>query len=556
MTKDLRPARIARLAAALFDAPMAALCQAEGDDLRLEAAVGADTPSIERGLLALCRRGARDGLVFEPDLRQDPSRTGEALPAGMGPGFRFAAAAALRGPDGEIVGALCVADRLPRSDTGQEGRQLLADLAALAVEGEVAAAGDGLAQERAAREAAERDAAEARERLEQEQRTRSRFLSAANHDLRQPFQALHLFLHLLQAKLTDPAQRELADRIEQAVRNGEAMLTGLLDLSALEMGRTRVTTSRIRLSEVLERLVEEFEPQTQAKGLRLRFSPTELEAETDQTLLERILRHILANAVRYTMQGSVLLGVRRRAGHAVIEVWDTGPGIAQTDRERIFEPFEQVASGAKGDQGGRLGLGLAIVERTARLLNITVELCSVPGRGSVFRIRRAPRGVRARARAPEARGRGGGGDRGRPRPAHGGAHDPGGLGSQRRGGAQPRARPGRSAAGRAEARAGALGPAPAGKRDRDRRGRRPARGAGGDSRHPDDGRHEPRAGARRPVRGDPPAAEALRPRASAQRHRARDRLDAGGVSPAAARQVPMKRRSSPSSARQVRWPVA
>jgi signal transduction histidine kinase/CheY-like chemotaxis protein len=388
MARDTRHDRIARLAAGLFDAPIAGLCLAEGDDLRLAAAVGAGTPAVERGLVAWGRRALREGLVVQPDLRAQPS-PGEPIPAAANPAFRFVAATPLRAADGTWLGALCVADSLPRPDLDAHGRTLLDDLAELAVEGLARDAGaDGgeeVARERAGREAAERSAAEAGRRLEQEQRTRARFLAAANHDLRQPFQALHLFLHLLQGKLTEPGQRDLADRIEQAVRNGEAMLTGLLDLSALEMGRTRVSIGRFRLADLLARLIEEFEPQTQARGIRLRFVPTEVEVETDATLVERTLRHLMSNAVHHARAGGVLVGVRRRGDRAAVEVWDTGPGIPADDHRRIFEPFEQVIE-PQMDRSGRLGLGLAIVDRTARLLGLGVEVASRPGRGSVFRL--------------------------------------------------------------------------------------------------------------------------------------------------------------------------
>ena len=217
-------------------------------------------------------------------------------------------------------------------------------------------------------------------------RSKSRFLSAANHDLRQPFQAIHLFLHLLQSKISDPAQQSLVTRIQEAVQSGETLLTSLLELSTLEAGNVRPAVVRVPVSEVLEKLIREFDAAAVSKGLRLRFMQCGAVVTTDPTLLERMLRHLIGNAIRFTAKGSVMVGCRRRGNRIRIEVWDTGYGIPEDRQAAIFEEFTQIPGPGSRDRGRGLGLGLAIVERIANLLGHSVEVRSVLGKGSVFSV--------------------------------------------------------------------------------------------------------------------------------------------------------------------------
>lgn len=403
MPRETNLDRLVRLAAGLFDVPMAAVAVADAGDVRLGAVMGADTPGIERALVAWSREVLRSGLTVVPDVQPDGQAGKRVLAGAAASPLRFVAGIPLAWDAGAAVGTLLVADRLPRPDLGPSERLLLRDLVELARPFLEEKAGQDVAAERAARLKAEIGLADARRQADAAHQRHARFFSAANHDLRQPFQAMHLFLHLLQAKLTDARQRELSARLEQALCNGEAMLSNVLDLAALDSGRTRPMHSSLRVADVLERQIAEFEAAALAKGLRLRYVPTGLTVETDAGLFERMVRHLMANAVRATAEGSVLLGCRLRGGSVAVEVWDTGPGIAQGECDAIWGPFHQIG-GSDGDRSGRLGLGLAIVKGTAELLGGSVTLCSRPGRGSMFRILLP--GGRVGEAAPNTGGRG------------------------------------------------------------------------------------------------------------------------------------------------------
>ncbi len=246
----------------------------------------------------------------------------------------------------------------------------------------VAAIGDATA---ALLDAARRDAERARAETETARTAKGRFLSAASHDLRQPFQAMHLFHHLLMGRLTDPAARELGDKLEQAITAGETLLRALLEVSALEAGLVTPQPQTFPVDESLGRLLQEFAPEAEAKGLRFNARPAGVEVTTDPVLLERLLRPILSNALRYTEKGGILLAARRRGRNLRVEVWDTGIGIAEADQAAIFDDFHQLAGPGRGRKQG-LGLGLGIVRRLAETLGHAVTLRSRPGGGSVFAV--------------------------------------------------------------------------------------------------------------------------------------------------------------------------
>ncbi|WP_119680049.1 hybrid sensor histidine kinase/response regulator [Indioceanicola profundi] len=212
-------------------------------------------------------------------------------------------------------------------------------------------------------------------------------LTKASHDLRQPFQAMRLFLHLLESKLTDPGQHELAQRLEQALDSGEGMLNNLIEMNALEVGKLKPNPVEVELGSLMARLGQEFAAEAEAKGLTLRVVRSTARARTDAMMLERMLRQLLVNAVRHTEQGRVLLGVRRRGAELEIQVLDTGPGIPEDKREEVFAPFVRLP-GSEKRQG--LGLGLAIVRRSAEMLGHGVELRSPSGKGACFAVRLPP----------------------------------------------------------------------------------------------------------------------------------------------------------------------
>ncbi|MHB1951348.1 MAG: ATP-binding protein, partial [Acidiferrobacteraceae bacterium] len=227
---------------------------------------------------------------------------------------------------------------------------------------------------------------------------KSRFLAAASHDLRQPLHALGLFVSALEGRLRQGSEHVLIGHIRASLQALEDLLNSLLDVSRLDAGTVIPRIADCPLQPLFDRLRNESVPVAQAKNLRFRVRTTKLAVATDALLLERILRNLLANAIRYTKQGGVLLAARRRGSSVWVEVWDTGIGIKPEHQRDIFEEFFQVGNEAR-DRTKGLGLGLAIVQRLCRLLNHRLELVSQVGRGSRFRVE-----MPARAAMPVATG--------------------------------------------------------------------------------------------------------------------------------------------------------
>lgn len=212
---------------------------------------------------------------------------------------------------------------------------------------------------------------------------KTRFLASASHDLRQPLHALGLFIAALARKVRGPENNQLLDQIDGSLNNVNTMLGTLLDVSRLDAGVVKVKLATVDLQALFDKLQQEFEPLAQENGNRLRFRPTSLQLMTDPGLFERILRNLISNALRYTHDGQVLVAARRRAQRAVCGVYDNGPGIPPEQQMVIFDEFHQLANPERDRRQG-LGLGLAIVRRTADLLEHPLELKSDPGQGSCF----------------------------------------------------------------------------------------------------------------------------------------------------------------------------
>ncbi|MBF0332727.1 MAG: PAS domain S-box protein [Alphaproteobacteria bacterium] len=225
----------------------------------------------------------------------------------------------------------------------------------------------------------------AKEAAERADVAKTRFLAAASHDLRQPLQALSLFVAVLGNRPHGPEDATLISRIQDSVQALEGLLNSLLDVSKLEAGLVVPNVETFRVESMLQRLAAEFEPIASAEGLGLRAVPSRALVRSDPALLERILRNLLNNAARYTEEGRILLGCRRRGSTLRIEVWDTGIGIPPDQLQAIFREFHQLGNPSRDRRQG-LGLGLAIVERLAALLGHRISVRSTPGRGSVFAI--------------------------------------------------------------------------------------------------------------------------------------------------------------------------
>ena len=221
---------------------------------------------------------------------------------------------------------------------------------------------------------------------------KSRFLAVASHDLRQPMHALTLFVQALEETSLPLHAQQLVGNVRRSIDSMEELFDALLDISRLDAGVVRARVEVIPLAEVFEMLAFEYAAIAQKKGLSLHVMKTSVYVRSDPTLLARIVRNLVANAVRYTERGRVTLGCRRRGDRVSVEVWDTGPGIPAEKRSEIFQEFTQLGNPERDRRKG-LGLGLAIVERLAKLLGHEVQLRSTPGKGSVFAVvaARAPR---------------------------------------------------------------------------------------------------------------------------------------------------------------------
>jgi signal transduction histidine kinase/ActR/RegA family two-component response regulator len=224
----------------------------------------------------------------------------------------------------------------------------------------------------------------AREEAEQANQAKTRFLAAASHDLRQPLQALNLFVNVLSSRDHDKKTREIVEYIGESTQSLESLLNALLDISKLEAGLVVPKFGDVRVEELFSRLENHFAPLAAAKGLKLKVKPLPLVLRTDPTLIENIMRNLLANAVRYTQKGRIVVRCQEVDGSAALAVEDTGPGIPEDQRETVFREFARLDRGREGERDDGLGLGLAIVDRLARLLNHRVGISSSNGHGSVF----------------------------------------------------------------------------------------------------------------------------------------------------------------------------
>lgn len=233
-----------------------------------------------------------------------------------------------------------------------------------------------------------RELAAAKVEAERANLSKTRFLAAASHDVLQPINAAGLFAGALLQKLERPAQKALVGDIEQCLRTAEGVLTDLLDISKLDAGVVQAQVGELPVQELLGALEGEFGMTARARGIELRVRGSSAVVLSDARLLRRILQNFVANAIRYTAQGRVLVGCRRRGEQLRIEVWDSGSGIAADQLDRIFEEFYRAPTAGAADavSGKGFGLGLAIADRIARRLGHRLGVRSTVGRGSVFTV--------------------------------------------------------------------------------------------------------------------------------------------------------------------------
>jgi signal transduction histidine kinase/ActR/RegA family two-component response regulator len=232
-----------------------------------------------------------------------------------------------------------------------------------------------------------RELSVALERAETANRAKTRFLASASHDLRQPMHTLTLFSAALTMRPLDERTRHIAQQMNTALQALSTQLDALLDVSKLDAGVVAVKPAAFPLAQLLRRVADELEPLARRKGLQLVLGALPAEdVFTDPVLLERVLRNLLDNALKYTAQGSVRLEACSAASALELRIIDTGPGIPAHERERVFEEFYQLGNPER-DRSQGLGLGLSIVRRLSDLLRLELAMSSALGRGTEFRLR-------------------------------------------------------------------------------------------------------------------------------------------------------------------------
>ena len=223
--------------------------------------------------------------------------------------------------------------------------------------------------------------------------SKSRFLAAASHDLRQPAHALGMFVASLKQLPHEPHSTELIKGVDASVRALQDMLNAFFDYSRLDAPSLQIQSKPFSVNSQFEQLRSSFAVMAVSKGVRLRIRPSKLWLQTDPVLLQRVLLNLVSNALQHTERGCVLVACRsvRQGQAARIEVWDSGIGIAPEHHQKIFEEFYQVGNQER-DRTKGLGLGLSIVKRTCGLLNLPLQMRSSPGHGSRFCVE-VPRAV-------------------------------------------------------------------------------------------------------------------------------------------------------------------
>jgi signal transduction histidine kinase/CheY-like chemotaxis protein len=227
-----------------------------------------------------------------------------------------------------------------------------------------------------------------KERAEEANIAKSRFLASASHDLRQPLHALSLFVGALEGRPLDSESRDILGNIADSVAAMDMLFASLLDISKLDAGVVTVDIQDIELTRVIERICRDFQGEAAMKGVTLRHHlPHSIMIRSDPVLVERIVRNLVSNAARYTDEGRVVVGIRRERGQNCVrvEVWDTGRGIPNAEAGNIFHEFYQLGNPER-DRTKGLGLGLAIVKRMAALVDSPISVASTPGKGSVFKV--------------------------------------------------------------------------------------------------------------------------------------------------------------------------
>ncbi|MRG56391.1 response regulator [Phyllobacterium sp. SYP-B3895] len=226
--------------------------------------------------------------------------------------------------------------------------------------------------------------AKAQQRAEEANISKTRFLADAGHDILQPLNAARLYSSSLMERLGNSREKQLVSNVDSSLEAVEVIINALLDISRLDTGALKPVVSVFRLDSLLEQIVRDFSPTAHARGLTLDVVMSSLVVATDRNLLRRLVQNLVSNAIKYCRSGKVLVGARRRGDRIELQVFDTGIGIPKSQLENIFREFSRLAEGMKISDG--LGLGLSIVERIAKILDLSVQVQSTPNKGSMFSV--------------------------------------------------------------------------------------------------------------------------------------------------------------------------
>jgi two-component system, sensor histidine kinase len=214
---------------------------------------------------------------------------------------------------------------------------------------------------------------------------KTRFWAAASHDLKQPLHALGLYTALLRKDPPEAERRELIDHISSCVSSLTSLFDAILGVTHAENVHQHAKAAAFPLQRVIDQVLVQLRPSAEAKGLVLRMVPTKVWVHADPAVVERILGNLLSNAIRYTEQGKILVGVRRHTGACALVVADTGVGLSSQDQNRIFDDFFQVNNPQRQREKG-YGLGLSTVHRLCAALDYEIQVQSSVGRGSSFAV--------------------------------------------------------------------------------------------------------------------------------------------------------------------------
>jgi PAS domain S-box-containing protein len=289
---------------------------------------------------------------------------------------------------GEVVGIfVLIRDITERRRTAEALHQAYQNLELRVRErtAELTTLNDQLLREIEERREVESRLREAKLEAEHANLSKTKFLAAVSHDLLQPLNAARLFTSALLERREPICNEILVRNVSNSLEDVENLLGTLVDISKLDAGVIKADVAPFALSELLENLAAEYTQVARSEGLELHFIACSALVRSDIQLLARILRNLLSNAIRYTYSGRVVLGCRRLHQRLLIQVWDTGMGIADNRLEEIFQEFKR-GDVQRPDQDRGLGLGLAIVEKIAGILGHRIHVRSWPGRGSMFSV--------------------------------------------------------------------------------------------------------------------------------------------------------------------------